>query len=161
MTALFGELPNFPFSYGLLATGQFCEGDLQIVMSQQFLSLLWLQCPNLGRCLLSHAGHQERPIDEVVDAFGAPRGEQTPVSSEECVGRRVEQVCSQGDGHGEEHRVAASKHMDGPLGREKWKGGHHDLRIVLVALLFHDGHNPADGMDSKGMGTHELSADVA
>ena len=57
--------------------------------------------------------------------------------------------------------MAAAEHVNRAVGRQQRKRGHHDLRVVLVALLFHDGNDATDGVDGEVVLTHQLCRDVA
>ena len=57
--------------------------------------------------------------------------------------------------------MAATEHVNRAVGWQQGKRGHHDLRVVLVALLLHDGNNATDGVDGEVVLAHQLRRNVA
>ena len=157
---LFSQLPNATLPHGFLAPGQFCEGDLKVVVSQHPFFLFAGHVSNFFWAEVGNTRHQQRPIHQLIDAFCAPGGQQTSVSGKECIGCGIEQISAQGDGHREQHRMAATEHVNGPARGKKGECGHHDFGVFLVALLFHDRDDAADGMNGEGMLGHEFCRDV-
>ena len=156
MTSLFCELPDSAVPDRLFASSEFGKGYFEVEVGQQLLPCLCLHGTNISRCRSHHARHQQWPVDQFVNAFGAPRGKQPSISGKKGVSSGVEEVGAKGNGHGKQHGMATAKHVNRSVRWEQRKGGHHDLRIILVALLFHDGHNTTDGMNRKVMLPHQL-----
>ena len=156
MTSLFSELPDASVSHRLFASSEFGKRYFEVEMGQQLFLGFCLHGTNISRCGSRHTRHQQRPVHQLVNAFGTPRREQPAISGKEGVGGGIEEVGSKRNGHGKQHRMAAAKHVDRSVRWEQRKGRHHDLRIVLVALLFHDRHDATDGVNGEVMLPHQL-----
>ena len=123
-------------------------------MGEQVFSLVCRQCPDGLRRCGGNTRHQERPIHQIIDAFRAPRCEQTTVSSKQGIGSRIKQISPKSHRHRKQHRMSAPEHVNGPVWRQMRQRRHHDFCIVFVTLLFHHRNDTANRVDRKVVLTH-------
>ena len=147
VAALLGELPDSAISNRFAATGQLSLSDLEVVVREQSRALIGAHRSDCVRFVPEQGGGVGRPLTNVGQFDRACRGEQPVVSSEDCVGRTVEQISTQCDGHREQQWMAAAEQVNGAIGRDGRPRGKKYAEQLPVTLPLHQRDDASDGMD--------------
>ena len=118
VAALLGELPDGTIPNRFAATSQLSLSYLEVVVREQGRAFVGAHRPDCVRFVPEQGGGVGRPLTNVGQFDCACRGEQPVVSSEDCVGRTVEQISTQCDGHREQQWMAAAEQVDGAIWRD-------------------------------------------
>ena len=99
---------------------------------------------------------REGPFRESFQLYSTRRCEDTPIAGEQGVGGGVEQVDTERDRHGEQHRMAAAEHVYGTFDGDLTTTGKNHFQQFSIASFLHQRTGAADWMDGERMLGHQL-----